>query len=312
MSALDQRNVSLVGKVEKFGARLHCRWVAIAMCSTMLVAMLANSQSVAGADGSPRAGSVKHSAPRQEEDGAIDDTFEDEIEEEREGEEPETEGELEEDIGKGAVSARRVEDGAGDPDEDPDKDAVRMRALGNQVVILNRLTSTVYYQFRVGSGAWSNYSLAPNWFRTHTISGGTPSARFDWSFSPGIQNRQYSLLLGSDNEFQRLSNGTGLDLIRVGTTPVGPPPVTSCSNTCRYAFDGECDDGGPGSDYRVCSLGTDCGDCGSRGGGPPPPRPRLCTNTCRYAFDGECDDGGAGSDYSVCSLGTDCGDCGSR
>jgi len=37
-----------------------------------------------------------------------------------------------------------------------------------------------------------------------------------------------------------------------------------CTNTCNYANDGECDDGGPGSQYSVCGLGTDCGDCGPR------------------------------------------------
>jgi len=37
-----------------------------------------------------------------------------------------------------------------------------------------------------------------------------------------------------------------------------------CTNTCRYANDGECDDGGPQSDYSVCDLGTDCSDCGTR------------------------------------------------
>jgi hypothetical protein len=28
--------------------------------------------------------------------------------------------------------------------------------------------------------------------------------------------------------------------------------------------DGVCDDGGPGSDYSVCQLGSDCSDCGPR------------------------------------------------
>lgn len=43
-----------------------------------------------------------------------------------------------------------------------------------------------------------------------------------------------------------------------------------CTNTCRFADDGECDDGGPGSLYDLCDYGTDCADCGSRssrGGG---------------------------------------------
>ncbi|HUU85220.1 MAG TPA: C1 family peptidase, partial [Phycisphaerae bacterium] len=89
----------------------------------------------------------------------------------------------------------------------------------------------------------------------------------------------------------------------------------TCLNTCFFAFDGECDDGGAGSVYAVCDHGTDCYDCGVRDadvddgdigtGG-------LCTDDCAYAFDGECDDGGPGSMYSVCEYGTDCTDCGPR
>lgn len=37
-----------------------------------------------------------------------------------------------------------------------------------------------------------------------------------------------------------------------------------CENTCMYAFDGDCDDGGPGADFDLCSLGSDCADCGVR------------------------------------------------
>lgn len=37
-----------------------------------------------------------------------------------------------------------------------------------------------------------------------------------------------------------------------------------CNNICPFANDGECDDGGPGSDFNVCGLGTDCTDCGVR------------------------------------------------
>jgi len=37
-----------------------------------------------------------------------------------------------------------------------------------------------------------------------------------------------------------------------------------CSNTCAYANDGVCDDGGSGSVYNVCPCGTDCNDCGTR------------------------------------------------
>ncbi len=37
-----------------------------------------------------------------------------------------------------------------------------------------------------------------------------------------------------------------------------------CTNTCRTARDGECDDGGPGAIYGICAYGTDCADCGAR------------------------------------------------
>ena len=42
------------------------------------------------------------------------------------------------------------------------------------------------------------------------------------------------------------------------------PCESLCINTCLYAYDGECDDGGPGSDFDVCEYGTDCADCGLR------------------------------------------------
>ena len=41
------------------------------------------------------------------------------------------------------------------------------------------------------------------------------------------------------------------------------PPARICQDTCPYAGDGNCDDGGRnGSD--ICTLGTDCQDCGNR------------------------------------------------
>jgi hypothetical protein len=114
----------------------------------------------------------------------------------------------------------------------------------------------------------------------------------------------------------------------VGLLAVLALPATvsaQCTNTCGTAFDNECDDGGPGSLYAICPLGTDCNDCGPRGGGyapPPTPTPTPtptpgaggpgCTNTCGTAFDNECDDGGPGSLYAICPLGTDCNDCGPR
>ena len=37
-----------------------------------------------------------------------------------------------------------------------------------------------------------------------------------------------------------------------------------CNNSCEWANDGVCDDGGPGARYDVCDLGTDCSDCDTR------------------------------------------------
>jgi serine protease len=47
--------------------------------------------------------------------------------------------------------------------------------------------------------------------------------------------------------------------------PTTPPPTVAppmCdNNNCIYAFDVDCDDGGAGADYSLCSYGTDCFDC---------------------------------------------------
>ena len=43
-----------------------------------------------------------------------------------------------------------------------------------------------------------------------------------------------------------------------------------CDATCRHAWDNVCDDGGPGAQYSMCALGTDCYDCGRRDAGSTP------------------------------------------
>ena len=37
-----------------------------------------------------------------------------------------------------------------------------------------------------------------------------------------------------------------------------------CTDTCSSARDGNCDDGGAGAEYNLCSVGSDCLDCGTR------------------------------------------------
>lgn len=63
------------------------------------------------------------------------------------------------------------------------------------------------------------------------------------------------------DEVSRLTtqDGVAMDEV-VCQTVFGPDPA--CSNTCRYANDGECDDGRPGGATAVCEPGTDCADCG--------------------------------------------------
>lgn len=49
-----------------------------------------------------------------------------------------------------------------------------------------------------------------------------------------------------------------------GSGTTGTPAKDGCDETCGFAGDGECDDGGPGSPFGFCPLGTDCTDCGPR------------------------------------------------
>ena len=60
------------------------------------------------------------------------------------------------------------------------------------------------------------------------------------------------------------SSASGATGSSSGRAQPSPSSGGSCSNTCNSANDGECDDGGPRSQYAVCALGTDCADCGAR------------------------------------------------
>jgi len=90
---------------------------------------------------------------------------------------------------------------------------------------------------------------------------------------------------------------------------------TLCSDTCHDAFDGYCDDGGPGSDYSICELGTDCGDCGPRdgsGGGSTPTPSGGCEPSDPPYCDGDslvtCPSAGATRRF-FCEYGCSAGAC---
>ena len=65
------------------------------------------------------------------------------------------------------------------------------------------------------------------------------------------------------------------------TIPCPAPPASSeCSDTCNYASDHDCDDGGPGAEYTACAFGADCTDCGARQPRPSPPSPPAPPPSC--------------------------------
>jgi len=107
----------------------------------------------------------------------------------------------------------------------------------------------------------------------------SPAANTNGICSDGGPGAEYSsCLLGTDcNDCGRRYEPSPPP--STGTTPPpapSPPPTSTgggCSETCNYASDNDCDDGGPGSDYSSCTLGTDCTDCGPRSPAPPPPSP---------------------------------------
>ena len=49
-----------------------------------------------------------------------------------------------------------------------------------------------------------------------------------------------------------------------GETYVCEEGTEMCNNSCVYAGDGDCDDGGLGCDFDFCEFGSDCDDCGVR------------------------------------------------
>ena len=85
----------------------------------------------------------------------------------------------------------------------------------------------------------------------------------------------------------------------------------TCSDTCQFANDGECDDGRAGAISAACATGTDCNDCDRTGPPAGPPQCSSNNNGCEYADDDICDEGEENSDFCVAgSDSRDCGRCG--
>ncbi len=80
-----------------------------------------------------------------------------------------------------------------------------------------------------------------------------------------------------------------------------PEIVPGCSDSCDWASDGVCDDGGEGAAFSGCDYGTDCADCGPREGWTPP-KPGTCQT------DSDCDDDDARCVHGGCVNDPTCGE----
>ena len=79
----------------------------------------------------------------------------------------------------------------------------------------------------------------------------------------GTRDQEHRRSLGHDGSW--LSHGFTFgwdDDIQVSIE--GTDCEAMCRETCAYSSNGQCNDGGLGSDDASCSLGSDCADCGAR------------------------------------------------
>ncbi|XP_070544129.1 uncharacterized protein [Ptychodera flava] len=93
---------------------------------------------------------------------------------------------------------------------------------------------------------------------------------------PTLTQTQVSELLLSSAKQDRIDMSVVPDEYRTQTpnkllnipasvaNPGTPVPLSVCTDTCEYAVDKVCDDGGVDSEFSVCDFGSDCTDCGLR------------------------------------------------
>jgi hypothetical protein len=67
--------------------------------------------------------------------------------------------------------------------------------------------------------------------------------------------------LGVNQEFPWTASSASITMATSDNFTSAAPVASACFDTCNYASDGMCDDGGPGAEYSLCSLDTDCADC---------------------------------------------------
>ena len=104
----------------------------------------------------------------------------------------------------------------------------------------------------------------------------------------------------------RTSNPTML--CGIDNTAEGWYVPNACSETCVWASDGDCDDGGPGTEYfGSCALGTDCADCGPRTAITPPTDRTYLPSTLVDGFSAFAPGPGIGHWDNLAYIGTNIG-----
>jgi hypothetical protein len=84
--------------------------------------------------------------------------------------------------------------------------------------------------------------------------------------TPGCSDLAVQSCVCADDNWCCTNTWDALCASKVGVLGCGTcqAPEQVCTDTCQFANDQLCDDGGPESDYSACAYGSDCADCGPR------------------------------------------------
>merc|ERR1711907_262119 len=104
----------------------------------------------------------------------------------------------------------------------------------------------------VVKGGTSPFSF--EWFRNDVLIEGALSSTLTLTETMAAEEAEYHChIIGA------LGSTTWSEGIRVGGGSTGTAKPVG-NDSCRYALDGECDDGSQGG-FRYCAVGTDATDC---------------------------------------------------